>query len=160
MAGKPRTSPLARGGCGWALRKLKQGCWQRGGRRNLLREIEELECELGLAETRSPLKVEAGRTAMQIHLRETHEGQRACPEGAVWAAQAIWPPRSAGCAPSAPGAPFPWVTHDGLKVAALPRSRDQDDGRGRRRPVGGCRSQRLMTIIYMLLATVLYSEIC
>ena len=23
--------PLASGGCGWALRVLKQGCWRRGG---------------------------------------------------------------------------------------------------------------------------------
>ena len=37
----------------------------------------------------------------------------------------------------APGASFSWATCDETKVAALPRSRGQDDGRGWRRPEGG-----------------------
>ena len=32
---------------------------------------------------------------------------------------------------------FSWATYDETKVAALPRSRGQDDGRGWRRPEGG-----------------------
>ena len=42
----------------------------------------------------------------------------------------------------APGTPFSWATCDETKVAALPRSRGQDDGRGWRRPEGGVGNQR------------------
>ena len=47
-----------------------------------------------------------------------------------------WPTRRAE---RAPGTPFSWVTCDETKAAALPRSRDQNDGRGWRRPEEGYR---------------------
>ena len=58
-----------------------------------------------------------------------------------------------------PGTPFSWATCDETKVAALLRSRDQGDGRGRRRPEKGSRNQRVMKIRVLLLATVLLSAI-
>ena len=53
----------------------------------------------------------------------------------------------------APGTPFSWVTCDETKVEALPRSRDQNDGRGWRRPEGGCRKigERGQFLFYCLL---------
>ena len=66
--------------------------------------------------------------------------------------EATWSTRRAG---RAPGTPFSWATCDEMKVAALPRSRDQDDGRGQRRPERRWRSQRVMTILVLLPATVL-----
>ena len=50
--------------------------------------------------------------------------------------EATWSTRRAECAP---GTPFTWATCDETKVAALLRSRHQNDGRGWRRPEGGCR---------------------
>ena len=50
--------------------------------------------------------------------------------------EATWSTRRAE---RAPGKPFSWEACDETKAAALPRSRDQNDGRGRRRPEGGCR---------------------
>ena len=46
-------------------------------------EIEELGREQRLAGARR-----GAGTATQVHQPETHGGRRACPEGAVWAAQA------------------------------------------------------------------------
>ena len=64
----------------------------------------------------------------------------------------------------APGTPFSWAACDETKVAALPRSRDQGDGRGRRRPGRGYREinergQFLFYCVCVLLATVPIPEI-
>ena len=66
--------------------------------------------------------------------------------------EAAWSTRRVG---RAPGTAFSWGTCDETKVAALLRSRDQDDGRGQRRPERRCWSQRVMTILVLLPAKVL-----
>ena len=53
-------------------------------------EIEKLGRELGLAGACPPPKAGARRgagTGTQVSEPETHGGRRACPEGAIWAAQ-------------------------------------------------------------------------
>ena len=62
----------------------------KGGMKDSAETIEELGRELGLAGARPPPKAEARRgagTATQVHQPETHGGRRACPGGAIWAAQ-------------------------------------------------------------------------
>ena len=89
---------------------------------------------VGLSPTPSPpqennkhwkRRKESSRTVCLIKSQEIEFGN-----------EATWSTRRAG---RAPGAPFSWETCDETKVSALPRSRDHDDGRGRRRPERGCR---------------------
>ena len=65
-----------------------------------------------------------------------------------------WSTRRAG---RAPGAPFSWATCDKTKVAALPWSRDQDDGSQRPEDFRKmCRKiSDARTILVLLLATAL-----
>ena len=54
---------MATGGCGWALRILKQGCWRRGGRRILLRKLRSWDASWDWRGHASPPKAKpaAGR---------------------------------------------------------------------------------------------------